>query len=309
VEARTLHQRMVVVWMSGIRRTTMTAAGRKGIDSGEGFAEHLLGPVDPYNRNNHYTPHSRFATRPQMRWVKAEDPIENLPAGPARTPGAGRQRNHRRPGRKPTAPPRHEDVSNPVLTPADVERVQQAFGASFSSQRRPASRKRSKAADAAASRPETCGERLARRKGHAEVKGITLKQAKALPDLRRSASRQSKKAQAAPAPDPRKKSKKGRSKQPAAKQDHSSSAQGARKEQRRRQREAELAWVRIERSMRWAGQDRAIRDRQVAETPTREPWHGPVSLRPLASDAGSVPKGVCASCSGPISVTGQCACS
>ena len=40
----------------------------EGIDIGEGLAEHLLGPVDPYDRKDHYTPHSRFATRPEMRW-------------------------------------------------------------------------------------------------------------------------------------------------------------------------------------------------------------------------------------------------
>jgi hypothetical protein len=53
----------------------------EGIDTGEGLSDHLLGPVDPYNRKDHYTPHPRFATRPEMRWIKAEDPIENLPSG------------------------------------------------------------------------------------------------------------------------------------------------------------------------------------------------------------------------------------
>jgi hypothetical protein len=175
----------------------------EGIDSGEGFAEHLLSPVDSYHRKDHYTPHPRFATRPEMRWVKAEDPIENLPARPAtRVPGRGaQQRNQRRPARKPSAP-RREAVSNPVLTPADAERVERAFGTSFRTQR-PTSPKRCKGGDADPARQETRGERLARRKGCSKVKGLSLRQAKDLPDLRQSAWRHSRKAQATPDPDPR----------------------------------------------------------------------------------------------------------
>jgi hypothetical protein len=42
----------------------------EGIETGEGLEEHLLGPVDPYDRD-HYTPDRRFATRPGMRAGRA----------------------------------------------------------------------------------------------------------------------------------------------------------------------------------------------------------------------------------------------
>jgi hypothetical protein len=41
-----------------------------GVDEGEGYEEHLLGPVDPHDRPDHYTNDDRFATRVEMRWLK-----------------------------------------------------------------------------------------------------------------------------------------------------------------------------------------------------------------------------------------------
>jgi hypothetical protein len=50
----------------------------EGMETGEGFEDHLLGPVDPYDRKDHYTPDPRFATRPGMRWTKGEHPTDQL---------------------------------------------------------------------------------------------------------------------------------------------------------------------------------------------------------------------------------------
>lgn len=160
----------------------------EGIDNGEGLAEHLLGPVDPYDRKDHYTPHPRFATHPEMRWIKAEDPIENLSTGQADTAprGGRRPRNQGRPARTRESL-RHQVVSNPVVTPAEAERLKRALRSSNRSQ--PPSSAQPRASGAEFSRSETRGERLARQKGHSNVEGITLRQAKALPDLRQAEAR------------------------------------------------------------------------------------------------------------------------
>ena len=50
----------------------------EGMETGEGVEDHLLGPVDPYDRKDHYTPPLRFATRPGMRWTKGEHPTDRL---------------------------------------------------------------------------------------------------------------------------------------------------------------------------------------------------------------------------------------
>jgi hypothetical protein len=50
----------------------------EGIETGEGFEDHLLGPVDPYDRKDHYTSPPRFATRPGMRWTKGQHPTDRL---------------------------------------------------------------------------------------------------------------------------------------------------------------------------------------------------------------------------------------
>jgi hypothetical protein len=217
----------------------------EGIDTGEGLSDHLLGPVDPYNRKDHYTPHPRFATRPEMRWIKAEDPIENLPSG---------------------------HVSNKPGV-----------------RRRPSN----------CSQPETRGERLARQKGHSRVTGITLKQAKALPDLGRSAARDD-------GGQPRKE-KGARPKQRAAKQATAASS-GGRGKNRRQAAKARRERASMEQSMQRARLERQVRDRLLADQASTTRWDG-VDLRSLGGRNTSIPEGVCRSCSRSISPTGQCACS
>jgi hypothetical protein len=263
--------------------------------------------VDPYDRKDHYTPHPRFATRPEMRWIKAEDPIENLSTGQADTTplGGRRPRNQRRPtlARK---SPRREDVSNPVVTPAEAERLKRVLGSSDRNQ--PPSSKQLKASGAEHSRSETRGERLARQKGHSNVEGITLRQAKALPDLRQAEARHAPTDQLISGRKQPKNGQGGRPKKRAPDPTRTTSTSGDPKEQRRRAKEARRARASIQRSMQRARQEREARDRLLADMASRERWSAPFS-RPLKSGAASVPKGVCRSCSLPISVTGQCACS
>jgi hypothetical protein len=279
----------------------------EGIDNGEGLAEHLLGPVDPYDRKDHYTPHPRFATHPEMRWIKAEDPIENLSTGQADTAprGGRRPRNQGRPARTRESL-RHQVVSNPVVTPAEAERLKRALRSSNRSQ--PPSSAQPRASGAEFSRSETRGERLARQKGHSNVEGITLRQAKALPDLRQAEARPGLKDQPTSGREQRKKRQGGRRpKKRAPDPARMASSSGTPKDQRR-VKKARQARASFERSMQRARQERETRDRLLADMASRERWGAPFS-QPLKSVAASVPKGVCRSCSRPISATGQCACS
>jgi hypothetical protein len=278
-----------------------------GIDSGEGFAEHLLGPVDPNDRKDHYTLHPRFATRPEMRWIKAEDPIENLPTRQAETAPSGgrRQRSQGRPARALKAP-RSEGISNPVITPAQAERLKRALGSSAKNQQ--PSSKQPKATRVDRPQLETRGERLARHKGYSAVEGITLRQARELPDLGQAEARHGQNDQVTPGREQPKKPQEGRPKQRAPKPAHTTSSSGDPKGQRRRVKEARRARASIERSMQRARQEREARDRLLADLADRERGRAPAS-RPIRSDAAPVPKGICTSCSRRISVTGHCACS
>jgi hypothetical protein len=279
----------------------------EGIDNGEGLADHLLGPVDPYDRKDHYTPHPRFATRPEMRWIKAQDPIENLSTRPADTPPrrGRRPRNQRRPTRAPRSP-RRQDVSNPVVTPAEAERLKRALNSS--DRNKPPSSTQPKAPGAEHARSETRGERLARQKGHSNVEGITLRQAKALPDRGQAEARHGLTDQLNSEREQPKKRQGGRPTKRAPDPTHTASSSGDPKQQRRRAKEARHARASIERSMQRARQEREARDRLLADMASRERWGAPFS-RPLKSGAASVPNGVCTSCSRPISATGHCACS
>jgi hypothetical protein len=275
----------------------------EGIDGGEGFTEHLLGPVDPYDRKDHYTPHPRFATRPEMRWLKAEDPIENLPAGQANAaPGRGPQKQ-RRPTRG-SKVPKGGGMSNPVVTPAEAERLKRALGHTVNSKQR--APEQPEATRAYHPRRETRGERLARQKGYSDVKGITRRQANELPDLRRPSGQRTPTGQATPGHDQLKKPRRGQPKQRAPKPGASTSRDPV--ESRRRANERRRARATIERSMQRAREERETTDRLLAGLARRAGTSTPVS-RPLRAGAAPVPSGVCRSCSRPISATGQCACS
>jgi len=271
-----------------------------GVETGEGLEEHLLGPVDPHDRGDYFTPDRRFATRPGMRWIKEEHATDWLASDlrgnaigaridPAVAKALGRQFSG--PGVRGSRP----QAGREEAAVADRNRSEVAQA------RRPArpdglpenSRRRRKASPTPGSdsrpidapfRRQSRQQEAERLKAEAQRLGISVQ------ELRRR-QREGAAAKVQRAERNKTKGAAGQGGQPT-------------KTEVKKQRRAKRSFTVQAAKAREA---RALADRLAATSGPR-PDAPPLPKKPLRSSEPDTQPGICPSCSGPIRANGACGC-